>query len=251
MTNSKVVESGIHDVLEKKATSYLKTDFKLKEYRENPSPHWPDQYLVVGQVMRYGEPVTVEVMVEKKDLKPWYWKILDANITLQTEHIGQIQLGKKVCVTDPCYTRDVWCMTTLDDVKPGTWDVHACIDAIDAWGKRTYVLELCHQDFTEQAIGARWVEVGELGVDSGQMSVFDDAHYRRKNGSEEEFEKDIALENYFYNKCCDLSEDLAGIYYDEDKPVGAVCASGCGDGVYPLSVKKINGEIVAMNINFM
>jgi len=37
----------------------------------------------------------------------------------------------------------------------------------------------------------------------------------------------------------------------EKKATEYFCASGCGDGSYPLEVKEIDGKIVAMKISFM
>lgn len=240
----------LRNELEERATKHLNTQFTLTEYAEDPAD--PDQYVTLGTILRYGDHANVEVTFKKDGLEPWYWKITDENITMLSKRIGTIKLDKDVCVTDPCYNRDVWCMTQLNNVKPGLWAVYASIDKIDTWGKRTYILELSHCDFVNKEIEElNWTECAVLGVDSGQMSVFDDAYYRRKNGSEADFEADKSCEEKFYDTCCNLSQDYVGIYSVDDIAVGVVCSSGCGDGSYPLEVKEIGSEIIAMRINFM
>jgi len=246
----KNINDTLRKTLEEKATEYLNTKFTLTEFAED-SNH-PDQYKVHGTILRYDVPVNVEVTFVKDGLEPRYWLITDESITMLSRYIGAIKLSKDVCVTDPCYNRDVWCMTQLNNVKPGLWDVHASIDEIDFWGKRTYILELFHRDsIREQIKELSWKECAELGVDSGQMSVFDDAYYRRKNGSEADFEADESVRDSFYDTCCNLSQNYVGIYRAGNRAVGVVCSSGCGDGSYPLEVKEIDGKIVAMKISFM
>jgi hypothetical protein len=67
--------------------------------------------------------------------------------------------------------------------------VNVCIDTIDCWGERCYILELEHRRVSLPN-EPNWEERFRLGVDSGTMSVIDDAYYRRKNGSSEDFESD-------------------------------------------------------------
>ncbi len=138
----------------------------------------------------------------------------------------------------------------LGNVKPGIWVVSVCIDTLDSWGKRCYVLELRHRSVKNRARLA-WDRHGELGVDSGTMSIFDDAHYRRKNGSVEEFEADLKAKDSFTDKCFHLTDEYAGIYNANNKGVGVVCSSGIGDGEYPLYTVVKEGEIVAMEIRFL
>lgn len=246
----KNINDTLSKTLEKKATDYLNTRFTLKEYKEDPAH--PNRYLAYGTILRYDAPANVEVSFLKDGPEPRYWMITDENITIPATHIGTINLSRNVCVTDPCYNRDVWCMTQLDNVKPGLWDVYTATDEIDCWGERTYILELNHCDLTREMIKEqRWIERASLGVDSGQMSVFDDEYYRRKNGSEAEFEADKLYSKRFYDACCTLSRNYGGIYYIDNKAVGVVCSSGCGDGSYPLEIKEIDNKIVAMKINFM
>lgn len=237
---------------EEKAAEFLKAAFMLEDYTEDAD--FPTQYAVRGVIQRYGKPVNVVVNFEKEGLRPVYWSITDEVITLPTKRIGKIKLGKDVCVSDPCYDRSVWCMTQLHNVFPGTWEVEAGIGEIDSWGERIYILSLYHLNIPiKQREKLEWDEYGSLGVDSGQMSVFDDQYYRRKNGSAEEFEADQGYKEAFYGKCCDITLSAAGvgIFSAGAEAVGVVTSSGCGDGTYPLYVATRGGEIVAMRISFM
>lgn len=248
MNKNKVISKN----LETKASDFLNSTFTLVDYTEDAD--YPNQYAVRGIIQRYGKPANVLVHFEKKELRPVYWSITDDTITLPTKRIGRMELGKDVCVSDPCYDRDVWCMTQLHNVKPGAWDVEAGIGEIDSWGERVYVLTLYHHSIPmQQRNKLEWSEYGSLGVDSGQMSVFDDHYYRRKNGSVEEFESDKDYAEAFYDNCCGitLGNDGVGLYYADHKAVGVVSSSGCGDGAYPMDVAIQNDEIVAIRIDFM
>lgn len=243
-------KKNIRSVMEKNASDMLETPFTLTDYENNPNNQ--TQYIAQGTIQRYGKRTNVEVTFGRENLEVKYWEITDDSILMPSKSISSIQLGEKVCVTDPCYGRDVWCMTQLDNVKPGLWSVEVCIDKIDSWGKRVYILELFHDNVAKDDLEEmEWTGRAELGVDSGQMSVFDDVFYRRKNGSEEEFEADSALRDSFYTQCCDLTRKDIGIYRQGHKAVGVVCSSGVGDGAYPLYVKSIDDAIVAMRISFM
>lgn len=239
--NSSMETRNLKRELKSKISEYLKRKFTVTSYSE--SKEYPNQYEVEGTIRRYGQLTHVRVSVDKNTLQPDYWLITDSKITMPSEWIGHITLSENACVSDPCYDRDVWCMTHLHTLKPGRWEVYASIDTIDSWGKRVYILKLHH---TEARINeSAWIQYSTLGVDSGQMSVFDDPHYLNKKGGAE-YEA-------FYKACCDitLGGKRIGLFYAGDEAVGVVCSSGCGDGCYPLNVILQGDEIVAMEINFM
>ena len=232
------------------ASAYIGSTFTLVKYADNPEN--VERSTAKGTIQHHDSTVNVDVEFEKDTLQPRYWMITDDSIAMPLSYVGIIHLSEKVCVTDPCYERGTWCATELDNVLPGLWDVNVCIDEIDCWGKRTYILELSHHDVSSEKLDQlRWIDRSSLGVDSGQMSVFDDAHYRRKDGSAEAFEADQAYMDAFYDHCCNLSWNYVGIYHADEAAVGVVCSSGCGDGSYPLTVKEIDFKIVAMKISFV
>ena len=240
---------SIKKTLEDQATRYIGKPFMLSDYSEILDGSKVEAY---GTIQRFGSLANVEVTFQKEGFEPCYWEITDDDIPMRSKRVGTIRLGKGVCVTDPCYDRDIWCMTELKDVRPGLWDAYVSIDEIDCWGKRPYILELYHRSLTSgKSAKLEWKPSASLGVDSGQMSVFDDAYYRRKDGSIEAFNADEPYAERFYDECCRLSSNDVGIFYSGDRAVGVVCSSGYGDGVYPLEVQEIDGKIVAMRIAFM
>lgn len=238
--------NNIEKTMQSKIADYLSTGFTLKRYTDNRD----ETFEVHGVIVRHDAPANITVKVQAEGYIPKYWMIHDDEIIMNTKHVGFVHLGKDVIVSDPCYTRDVWCMTKLSNVKPGTWEVRAAIDTIDSWGERCYILELQHKE-VKMAANPDWVKSFELGVDSAKMSVFDDAYYKVKKYSPDMLETDRAAQEAFDAQCCSLADNYAGIFRVGKKAVGVVCSSGCGDGGYPLYVVEKNGEIVAIKISFM
>ena len=244
------ISENLKPVLQNKITEFLGKPFTITDSCE-PEYNREEYYDVIGIMKRYNANVNVRVSVKKDGDIPMHWNITDEDITMTSRYIGEITLGKDVCVSDPCYNRDTWCMTVLKNVKPGRWEVRASIDTIDTWGERCYILELFHRTVSQNE-NLKWEEHFELGVDSGTMSVIDDAFYRRKNNSAEEFESDEKTKENFMDKCYNLTTDNhVGLFTYGSQKVGVVCSSGCGDGCYPLYVVEKDGEIVAMRISFM
>jgi len=154
---------------------------------------------VRGFIKRLGRKTPVDVTFSK-DLKMEFWELSGDSVTFEGKTLGTMELGDKVVVSDPCYSRDVWCMTTLENVCPGTWKAIACIDRIDSWGKRCYILELYHESLHVSHLPEKeWEQHFELGVDSGIMSVIDDRCYRRLNGSSKLFENDQTANSNSWN----------------------------------------------------
>jgi hypothetical protein len=209
-------------------------------------------YKVRGYTQRFGKRTPVDVTYNK-NMKMDYWELAGDQITFWPKTIGSIILGEKVIVSDPCYNRDVWCMTILNNIYPGKWEVTACIDKVNSWGKRCYMLELYHENQENKNIPEKdWIRDFELGVDSGTMSVIDDRYYRRLNGSTESFEGNEKAKEAFYQKAHRNNTAYANLFREKDSPVGAVCSSGIGDGSYPLYIYKgVDEKITALRISFL
>ena len=58
----------------------------------------------------------------------------------------EITSGSLVC-SDPCYTTDVWCMSTVNNVRKGTWLADSNIETVGSWGERNVDLTVHHSDF--------------------------------------------------------------------------------------------------------
>lgn len=172
-----------------------------------------------------------------------------------------ITLGKEVMVSDPCYTEPTWCQIKLTDVKPGVYHAYHKEHDSGDWGVRSSMLLVIHQDHSEDEL--EWdQEDGEVGVDSGQAGIFSYETFR-KDGLEMEvptvgydgrsFEWLDTLSRAdevggdWYTKMCKKTLTTEGWgTYDQ----GIVSRSGFGDGSYTLYTARIDGEVVAMAVDF-
>lgn len=157
----------------------------------------------------------------------------------------EVKSGRLV-VSDPCYSRDTWCQGVLENVKNGTWRAFVLKGETDfGWGNRCWELIAMHKDhcsvvpfdFMDMTIKADF----EVGVDSGQAGIFDEAEFR---GGEDEYG-----EGGWYDLACSKTldtENHAGVM-----PGGAVSSSGFGDGGYECYVTKHKKEIVGVKIVFI
>lgn len=157
-------------------------------------------------------------------------------------YIGNFEvLSGEVIVTDPCY--DIKSGERLK-AKNGVYKV-----SIEEEDGVISKLILAHTDFSPYGHSYTTKEIYELGVDSGQMSVFDIEKYKKDDWIfEEKYPLDI--EDNFYGACCYItlhSEENAGTL-----KYGAVCCSGYGDGDYD-GFAKINeqGEVEYIEISFV
>jgi hypothetical protein len=103
----------------------------------------------------------------------------------------------KIRVTDPCYTKDIWCAGVLENCLNGMWEASKVLygNAItNGWGERVGELKICH----EQYLGSECYEKTDIdvGVDSGQAGFFDDEKY--PDGETGEY----GSMDTFYGKVC-------------------------------------------------
>jgi len=176
----------------------------------------------------------------------------------------KVETGK-VYVSDPCYEKSQGKTTnrSLGIALPavnGIWRSSATIHKTEG---RVSVLTAKSQ---ESRMGGVWTEVFEAGVDSGQMSIFDEKFYRVKSEGQgklsptwkymatgkHENEKDGG--GVFYGACCTLTcgEDNGATSQAGVLEHGAVSSTGWGDGSYPVFVKKNKaGKVVAVKVKFM
>ena len=157
----------------------------------------------------------------------------------------------KIVISDPCYDRATWCGIYGRKAMNGTWETDIGISDEGEWGKRVSVLVAKHGDFASRH---DWEDYGTVGVDSGQMSIFDSNAYKDGEG---EADKD----GTFYNRCC--RETCKAFDHrpkkkaDEDYDwgvvdnAGVVSCSGYGDGSYPVEVIKEGDKIVAVRVTFI
>lgn len=158
---------------------------------------------------------------------------------------GCIDLSGKVVTSDPCYDRDVWCMTKDIIIKPGRYATYIVKKDEKDFGSRVAAIIVIHTDYTE-SLKQDWKPYGSLlGVDSGQCGIFDDTVYPQTEESGGEYDD----ESSFYGECCKLTlgNKQGGILKARN---GIVSSSGYGDGSYELLCQYHEDEIVALMIDY-
>lgn len=102
--------------------------------------------------------------------------------------------GSRIRVTDPCYTKDVWCSGILENCLSGTWNAECEVlsdEETDGWGKRVASLTITNEHY--KGVFPTELTNIDVGVDSGQAGFFDEEKYPNVETLDEEF----------YEKVCD------------------------------------------------
>lgn len=120
---------------------------------------------------------------------------------LEEEKIGEITLGNKVRISDPCYGIDTWCAGTLENVLEGKYMCYSRhVDSGD-WGHRVASIEISHEDYLD--IAPTELQNIDVGVDSGQAGIYDLDYFIKvkadKNGIDAWYDK-ICDSTYKYVK---------------------------------------------------
>lgn len=166
-------------------------------------------------------------------------------------------------VSDPGYDDSVWCYGIIPDCATGNWEAAVAYSDEGEFGERVALLtarhissmrsfSICDQVWMdEEYIHYKgWSTCDfEMGVDSGQAGLFDDAHYRDNSVFVGMPEPEHKFGIPWFNYCCDLTlgERQAGVL-----PYGAVSSSGYGDGCYPvLQHKNKRGQVDCVVILFL
>lgn len=159
--------------------------------------------------------------------------------------LGSFELtGTVLRISDPCYDRDVWCCGTVQDCFPGTWEASVLTKDEGSWGHRISVLTARHVTGPKHTAincgvcdrSGTWSTCDfEVGVDSGQAGIFDEAHYQDITIFEPGTKCEHEFGDIWYSFCCDLtlSSLHAGVL-----PYGAVASSGYGDGSYECTAHR-------------
>ena len=96
--------------------------------------------------------------------------------------IGTFKLSsREMMISDPYYMDGSYTQKVLKPVRPGEWVVHIDGKGISAEGNPSedsviQRLKACHEDHVGQAVEE--VIEGDFFIDSGQVGIFDMAHYR-------------------------------------------------------------------------
>lgn len=113
------------------------------------------------------------------------------------KHLGEFTVESgTIRISDPCYTKDTWCAGTVK-AKNGVWEGEVILSDEGNWGMRVAHLRAR----LKNAGGAVFDTSRELdidvGVDSGQAGIFDDAKY--PDGERTGEYGDLST---FYGKAC-------------------------------------------------
>lgn len=135
------------------------------------------------------------------------------------EYVGQLILGDKVDVTDPCYDKSAWCRETVS-CKPGIYTGYATISDEGEWGIRVANLSI-YKDNASCPIEDMECVSSNIGVDSGLAGFFNS-------------KPDFSDEEWY--ELCDKTDS-------KDKKAwcmfrGIFSESGYGDGSYELYANK-------------
>jgi hypothetical protein len=165
-----------------------------------------------------------------------------------------ITLEENVIISDPCYEVPTWTQMTLSNVLAGDYRVHCRkVDAGD-WGNRVSMLLAVHGDHEFDTLD--WVQAGTIGVDSGQAGIFNRTQYRQDNEYVPLGDGDISFfTESFYQKDGDrwyikVCSHTLGVTHWGSYRDGAVSSSGFGDGGYNVYTASINGNVVAICIDY-
>lgn len=155
--------------------------------------------------------------------------------TLRSIKLGSFEVTQsELTVSDPCYKPGTWCMGTVCDVLPGTWEAEIGIYNEGKRDTAVAYLAAFHQDCPPKEQLTVREELFEVGVDSGQAGIFDSLYYRGGDGSGRT-PGETAVEGW-YNSCC--HQTLHTKYMAGTIPHGAVSSSGYGDGGYACLTYK-------------
>jgi hypothetical protein len=163
---------------------------------------------------------------------------------LGTDRIGTFEVKSgKLVVSDPCYTRGTWCAGVLENVRNGTWMAEVGMSDEGDWGTRVAALKVFAKGFENHRPNE--LMKFEVGVDSGQVCIADEAVYPQGEPGE------YGDLDTFYGRACAATGDVAGVgIFENGRAVNS--SSGYGDGSYTgLVARNPEGEIVAVEVLFI
>lgn len=127
--------------------------------------------------------------------------------------IGRMQLADKVDVTDPCYSKGVWCRKTLD-CQPGSYFGYVTVNNEGIWGNRISDISIYKDDIKPDYDDTYFKDT--ICVDSGMAGFFNN----KPDFSDEQ-----------WNELC-IETDDGGSFWSMFN--GLFSVSGYGDGQYPV-----------------
>lgn len=137
-------------------------------------------------------------------------------VRVMMKYVGELELGTKVDITDPCYDKGTWCRMTID-CEPGLYKGYVEITNEGNFGKEVASVSIFKGD---TKCGIEEMErIGDIGVDAGLAGFFND----KPDFSDAEWDE----------LCNKISEGDAWNLYN-----GIFSLSGYGDGCYNVYANK-------------
>jgi len=171
--------------------------------------------------------------------------------------VFQVNSGE-ILISDPCYSLGTWCTQRIKVPLIGVWLAIVIIGTED----RIRVLEVecinpCDVAGTEISSVGRFL--GEVGVDSGQLGIYDIKHFKDDDLISKLFDtgkacrildlssdSDLPGDKWYWFQCVRTLVEKASII-----PYGVVSSSGYGDGNYPIEVWEDKlGRVIKINVKF-
>lgn len=155
--------------------------------------------------------------------------------------LGTFEVRGDLHVTDPCYSVGTWCAAWNLPAVPGRWSalVHLVLSDFGVVPGRIVARS---DEVPGEALGSLEILEQLIGVDSATAGVFDSTGYVPTHDDAERQKKvfDVAFGDR--NVVHVLS---AGVLED-----GCACQSGDGDGGYTARVRKVDGKVAWVEIDF-
>lgn len=154
--------------------------------------------------------------------------------------IGTFTLESGVMrISDPCYKKDVWCTGIIPNCRTGRWEAVTAYYNDGLFGRRVSMLAARAVDSSASfdlldELGDLAVGDFDVGVDSGQAGMYDDATYGLDSIAESlptPPDKIYGTEpgSLWYSCCCEATDTEIRA---DVLPNGVVSRSGFGDGGY-------------------
>lgn len=164
------------------------------------------------------------------------------------QYKGDIVLGARVMVSDPCYGLGTWCQGVVDNVVPGTYKCHVEYYDDHFWGNRVSAIEVINDSYYFNVLDYK-EENFEVGVDSGHAGIFDYAYYAQHHMDRHEHPH---VDDGWYDRVCGLTHVNNRLTGNAIDCLGFVSSSGYGDGsYYCYTADDQNGNVIAIRVEFI
>ena len=172
---------------------------------------------------------TVPVVDEEK-VNGWeIEKRVDSEERCNTFELGELHLTSgKVCITDPCYNKDVWCRMNNVPVVPGDYNCVVHFSDEGEWGWRVAKIGIYRDSNVREEMDFDCISdlIGNIGVDAGLAGIFQD--------------KPDFTDEQWHDFCNDIRDGDAWLVSGRDMR-GFFSSSGFGDGGYDVYGHRFNG----------